>query len=128
MCSSDLSGSVASGQVFSIEWHRVTGGGGQSIGGNFFVSGTIGQAEAGAPMTGGVFSLTGGFWAPSGTGGNPCGCIADYNQDGGTDGADVAAFFSDWEIGAACADANQDGGVDGSDVEVFFNLWEAGGC
>jgi hypothetical protein len=123
-----ITASAASAQVFSIDWHRVAGGGGQSSGGDFAVSGTIGQAEAGSPMTGGDFSLTGGFWAASGSGGNPCGCAADYNQDGGTDGADVAAFFADWEMGSGCADTNQDGGIDGADVATFFSLWEAGGC
>ncbi len=53
-------------------------------------------------------------------------CAADYNQDGGVDGSDVAAFFPDWENSATCADVNLDGGVDGGDVETFFSLWEAG--
>ncbi len=55
-------------------------------------------------------------------------CAADYNNDGGVDGGDVEAFFTEWQDAAACADVNQDGGVDGSDVEAFFTLWEAGGC
>jgi hypothetical protein len=55
-------------------------------------------------------------------------CPADYNQDGGVDGADVAAFFGDWEVGNGGADVNLDGGVDGADVEFFFNAWAAGGC
>jgi hypothetical protein len=55
-------------------------------------------------------------------------CAADYNQDGGVDGPDVEAFYSDWENALPCADVNQDGGVDGPDVEAFFTLWEAGGC
>ena len=55
-------------------------------------------------------------------------CPADYNQDGGVDGADIEAFFRDWEAAAPGADVNQDGGVTGADVEVFFAAWEAGGC
>ncbi|MBS0195558.1 MAG: hypothetical protein JSR77_02265 [Planctomycetes bacterium] len=55
-------------------------------------------------------------------------CFADYNQDGGIDGADVQAFFADWELGLAAADVNQDGGVDGADVDTFFGAWEAGAC
>jgi hypothetical protein len=55
-------------------------------------------------------------------------CPADFNQDGGVDGADVSAFFEAWENGAADADVNQDGGVDGSDIDVFFFAWENGGC
>ena len=55
-------------------------------------------------------------------------CPADFNRDGGIDGADVAAFFDAWEAGDASADVNQDGGVDGSDAQTFFNAWKAGGC
>jgi hypothetical protein len=55
-------------------------------------------------------------------------CAADYNQDGGVDGGDIASFFPDWEASAACADVNQDGGVDGGDIESFFAVWQAGGC
>ena len=56
------------------------------------------------------------------------GCPADFNQDGGIDGADVNAFFEAWEAGESTADVNCDGGVDGSDIDVFFPAWEAGGC
>jgi serralysin len=55
-------------------------------------------------------------------------CAADFNQDGGIDGADVDAFFADWAQGLPCADVNEDGGIDGSDVDFFFNVWENGGC
>jgi hypothetical protein len=55
-------------------------------------------------------------------------CIADFNQDGGVDGADVASFFDAWENGLSAADVNADGGVDGSDVDTFFAAWESGGC
>lgn len=50
-------------QSYSIDWYKVAGGGGTSTGGVYAVSGTIGQHDAGAVMTGGNFSLTGGFWA-----------------------------------------------------------------
>jgi len=55
-------------------------------------------------------------------------CPADFNQDGGIDGSDVAAFFGQWENGHCDADVNADGGVDGADVDSFFAAWEAGGC
>jgi hypothetical protein len=57
-----LTGS-ASAQSYSIDWYTIDGGGGTSTGGVYSVSGTIGQPDAGGPMTGGNFSLTGGFWA-----------------------------------------------------------------
>ncbi len=50
-------------QSYSIDWYKIAGGGGTSAGGTYSVSGTIGQPEAGAPMSGGNYSLTGGFWA-----------------------------------------------------------------
>ncbi len=55
-------------------------------------------------------------------------CYADYNQDGGVDGGDIEAFFSDWESGSSFADVNQDGGIDGGDIETFFIQWSNGGC
>ena len=53
----------ALGQSYSIDWYKVSGGGGTSTGGTYQVSGTIGQPDAGGPMTGGGYSLAGGFWA-----------------------------------------------------------------
>ncbi len=50
-------------QSYSIDWHKVAGGGGVSTGGAYQVSGTIGQPDAGTAMTGGNYSLTGGFWS-----------------------------------------------------------------
>ena len=53
----------ASAQSFSIDWHTL-GGGGTSTGGPFALSGTIGQSDANPQtLTGGAFSLTGGFWS-----------------------------------------------------------------
>jgi hypothetical protein len=46
-----------------MDWYKVTGGGGISTAGTSQVSGTIGQHDATGPMTGGQYSLTGGFWA-----------------------------------------------------------------
>src|SRR5215467_9218058 len=54
---------VASAQSYSINWYKVSGGGGSSTGGVYSVSGTIGQHDAGGPMSGGAYSVTGGFWA-----------------------------------------------------------------
>jgi hypothetical protein len=48
---------------YAIDWYKISGGGGTSSGGNFSVSGTIGQHDAGNTVTGGNFSLTGGFWS-----------------------------------------------------------------
>jgi hypothetical protein len=58
-----LSASTVSAQTYSIGWYKIAGGGGTSSNGQFTVSGTIGQHDAGGPMVGGNFSLTGGFWS-----------------------------------------------------------------
>jgi len=50
-------------QSYSVDWYKVSGGGGTSTGGTYAVSGTIGQADAGGAMSGGNYSVTGGFWA-----------------------------------------------------------------
>jgi hypothetical protein len=46
----------------SITWYKVSGGGGTSTNGPYSISGTIGQHDAGGPMTNSTDSITGGFW------------------------------------------------------------------
>jgi hypothetical protein len=46
-----------------IDWYKISGGGGTSTGGTYQVSGTIGQPDAGVTISGGNYSLTGGFWS-----------------------------------------------------------------
>lgn len=50
-------------QSYSIDWYKISGGGGTSTNGQFSVVGTIGQPDASATMTGGNYSVTGGFWS-----------------------------------------------------------------
>jgi hypothetical protein len=50
-------------QQYSIDWYKIAGGGGTSTGSVYSVSGTIGQPDASSAMTGGSYSLTGGFWS-----------------------------------------------------------------
>ncbi len=50
-------------QPYSIDWYKVAGGGGTSTGGVYAISGTIGQPDASAPLSGGNYSVTGGFWS-----------------------------------------------------------------
>jgi len=54
---------AARAQSYSINWYKIAGGGGTSSNGQYSVSGTIGQQDASGAMTGGNYSLTGGFWA-----------------------------------------------------------------
>lgn len=55
-------------------------------------------------------------------------CPADFDNNGGIDGADLASFFFDYEAGEGCADVNNNGGIDGADLAYFFTAYEAGGC
>ncbi len=48
---------------YTIPWSKIAGGGGlNSTGGVYAVSGTIGQSDASGALTGGVYSVAGGFW------------------------------------------------------------------
>ena len=58
-----LSAASSQAQSYSIDWYKISGGGGTSSNGQYVVSGTIGQHDAGGPLTGGNYSLTGGFWS-----------------------------------------------------------------
>ncbi len=53
----------ALGQTYSIDWYKISGGGGTSTGGTYQVTGTIGQLDAGGAMSGGQYSVIGGFWS-----------------------------------------------------------------
>lgn len=53
-------------------------------------------------------------------------CIGDYDQDGGITGADVSAFFADFEMGEPAADVDLDGGITPGDLALFFQRYESG--
>ncbi len=117
---------VAVAQDYEIDWHAVAGGGVVSIGGDYELSGTVGQPCAGA-LSGGGFRLTGGFQALP-----PCPCIGDLNNDGSRDGQDVqdsvACMLS---TGSNCASADllADGVLDMDDVAAFVEgLLTGEGC
>lgn len=61
--------SAQSGGAYDLTWNTFDGGGATfSTGGAYSLGGTIGQADAGM-LSGGSYSLSGGFWV-SGGGGN----------------------------------------------------------
>ncbi|NOT35135.1 MAG: T9SS type A sorting domain-containing protein [Candidatus Eisenbacteria bacterium] len=57
-----------SGGAYSLGWSSLDGGG-QTLatGGLYRIAGSLGQAEAGK-LTGGLYSLSGGFWTPPSAG------------------------------------------------------------
>jgi hypothetical protein len=79
----------AAAQDFDITWWTIDDGGSMwTAGGAFELSGTIGQADAGA-LVGGVFELTGGFWGvPTG----PQFAPGDLNCDGRVNNFDITPF------------------------------------
>jgi len=48
--------------AYTLDWSTLDAGGGQSSGGPYTVAGTIGQTDP-AKLTGGAYTLTGGFWS-----------------------------------------------------------------
>jgi hypothetical protein len=53
----------ALGQSYAINWYKVAGGGGTSSNASYSLSGTIGQHDASGAMSGGGYTVTGGFWS-----------------------------------------------------------------
>jgi hypothetical protein len=95
---------------YSISWHTIDGGGGTSSGGQYIVTGTIGQPDA-ASSAGGQYELLGGFWP-----GGPL-CFVDFPE--------FAVFADSWlETGSNLpADLNGDGVVDIYDLKLFVDVW-----
>jgi len=88
---------------YEINRSTINGGGVmRSVGGDFEMSGTIGQPDAGI-MTGGGFQLTGGFWFES--------PLTDCNEDG-------IVSLLDHETFTACL-SGPDGGIDASPCPCF---------
>ena len=77
-------GDPAGAPNFDLSWHIVDGGGVmRSTGGDFELSGTIGQHDAGRMSSAdGVFEMTGGFWVevlPSECNEDGVGSLLDYD-------------------------------------------------
>ena len=69
-----------------------------STGGDFRLGGTIGQLDAGFAISGGIFSLTGGFWP--GAGAAPCDLLGDIDNDNDTDLQDLAFLLASFGTSA----------------------------
>lgn len=110
-----LTGPPASGQ-YKLSWYTIDGGGGRSAGGDFTLTGTIGQPDA-AYGSGGNFELLGGFWP-----GGPL-CFVDFKH--------FARFAEHWlwedcdELNNWCNGADLDhlNGVNKLDLKLFVEEW-----
>jgi hypothetical protein len=56
------------GGGYDLSWWTVDGGGGAVNASGYVLSGTVGQPDAGLALTGGGYSLVGGFWTDGASG------------------------------------------------------------
>ncbi len=112
-----------SGGPFEITWYSIDAGGGESAGGAFTLAGTIGQPEAGPELSGGPFTLRGGFWAGVNS---DLPCPADLTGDGVLNFFDVSAFLTAFNNHAPLADFTGDGNYNFFDVSLFLQSFVAG--
>jgi len=52
-----------SGGGYDLTWNTIDGGLTAATGAGYSLNGTIGQPEVGVELTGGLYSLAGGFWS-----------------------------------------------------------------
>ncbi len=95
---------------YKIDWYTIDGGGGVSSGGDYVLTGTIGQPDAGY-LDGDNYELLGGFWV-----GGPL-CIVNFE--------DFANFAIYWlQTGSGLpADLYEDGTINCDDLLEFANVW-----
>jgi hypothetical protein len=120
-----LSPALAHAQ-YTIDWFTIDGGGGDTAGGAFTLSGTIGQPDAGA-QAGGTFQVSNGFWGET-TGA----CYA--NCDGSTvapilNANDFQCFLNGYAANDSYA--NCDGStvapiLNANDFQCFLNKFATG--
>jgi hypothetical protein len=64
LAATSLNAELPAGDVYVITKSTIDNGGGFASGGNFALTGTIGQPDAStSPASGGNFSVSGGFWS-----------------------------------------------------------------
>ena len=133
LCVAFVTAATLYAQDFDLSWYTIDGGGGESAGGDFELSGTIGQPDAGTAMTGADFELTGGFWAapPASSGGcirEPAWiCDGDVDGDGQVNPVDSglvqAAFGSTDETDLCQYDVDCDGQINPVDSGIVQSLF-----
>lgn len=112
-----LAASAAHAQL-AIDWHSIDGGGGTSFAGDFTLSGTIGQPDAGT-LIGGDFVLIGGFHAAAA----PF-CIGDVTGDSQVSLTDLAILLSNFgtvgDVDLSDGDLNNDDRVNLTDLATLL--------
>lgn len=101
-----------SGRTFEMTWSTLDGGGGTSTGGQYDLTGTIGQFDTGVSSAGTIINSA-GFWP-----GN-FGCMVNLE--------DLLVFAQEWlSRGTTAADLDRSGKVDVGDFAIFSREWMDG--
>jgi len=93
---------------YILDWSTIDGGGGQSSGGQYVLTGTIGQPDAAYSSAAG-YELLGGFWP-----GGPL-CFVEFG--------DFARFAELWLIGDVSGDLDNDADIDFADLQSLTDYW-----
>jgi len=96
------------GGDYILDWSTIDGGGGVSRGGQYVLTGTIGQPDADWSGAG-DYELLGGFWP-----GGPS-CFVEFD--------DFARFAELWLIGDVSGDLDNDEDIDFSDLQSLTDYW-----
>jgi hypothetical protein len=109
---------------FTLDWWTTDGGGDMwTTGGDFELSGTVGQPDANTVVVaGGDFELTGGFWVEAVV--LPP-CPGDLDGDDDTDQSDLGILLASWAIDAG-GDLDGDGDTDQGDLGILLADWGCG--
>ena len=111
---------------FAIDWWTVDGGGEMwTTGGDFELSGTVGQPDASTTsMSGGNFELAGGLWA--GVAEDEF-CFGDLDGDNDVDLADLAQLLGNYGMTSGAVyedgDLDADGDVDLADLAGLLGVY-----
>jgi hypothetical protein len=97
-----------SGEDYILTWSTIDGGGGTSRGGQYVLTGTMGQPDA-AYSASATYELLGGFWP-----GGPL-CFVAFD--------DFAVFAELWLIGDLSGDLDNDEDIDFGDLQRLTDYW-----
>ena len=100
--------STCAGADYEISWYTIDGGGGTSSGGQYALTGTIGQPDADWSSAG-DYELLGGFWP-----GGPL-CFVAFD--------DFARFAELWLADDVTGDLDNDEDIDFADLQSLTDYW-----
>src|SRR5690349_2033027 len=107
---------------YDLSWNSIDGGGGTSVGGSFILEGSIGQPDA-ASMSGGTFSLEGGFWPGRVIPVHTCPADISNPHDGMVNTDDLVYLITHWSAAGGPADINHDNVVNIDDLVTLITSW-----